>query len=357
MPWRAFGWATVQLLAGGALVGGLGGVWLWTTGAWGPMWDVLLHWNGEYYEWSWGDTFYKIRIIGAYFAPFSLLHLVAIPVAIHATGRREPTRALIAALYLGWLTQAAVLQKVFDYVHAPPTVLAIAVLASARLPVGPVVFGWCLLAGLLHHAVGEQAWFVRLEKKYPTTFGQYVPKHASMRPARLALWPRCWCDGSLALKDDLSYYESIPSMPDWVNLHVVADYLRTQQVGDRDVIAWHDSTHPLYLDLDIQPGIRFPHVITVMRMTRKIPTIQAETFASPARFVVSDLVAVSHVQSMTIACPAHATTTLPDTFPDELRGVYPWNQPVVYRAGRYVVHRVDQPHGVIAFPLPGAKKD
>src|SRR5437763_10397174 len=102
---------TVYLLAGGLIAGGLGSLWLVRTGAWGPMWDVLLNWNQEYYRWSWGDLWYKVRLVSAYFGPFSLLHFAAVPVALVAVVRREPNRAVLAALYLGWLAQATVIQK------------------------------------------------------------------------------------------------------------------------------------------------------------------------------------------------------------------------------------------------------
>ncbi|MBO0697888.1 MAG: hypothetical protein J2P46_05820, partial [Zavarzinella sp.] len=114
-PRRAAVFDAAGLLAGGLIAGAAGTLWLVRTGAWSPMWDVLRNWNPEYYKWSWADTWYKVRLVSAYFAPFSLLHFVAIPVALVAIVRRDGSRATLAALYLGWLAQATLVQKTFDY--------------------------------------------------------------------------------------------------------------------------------------------------------------------------------------------------------------------------------------------------
>jgi hypothetical protein len=140
-------------------------------------------------------------------------------------------------------------------------------------------------------------------------------------------------------------------------LHTVGNYLRTLDVKDGELICWHDSTHPLYIDLDIQPGIRFIHVITNLRVKNNIPAIRAEVFRSPAKYIVSDLVAVAHMQPIDTNYSAGPTNTLPDDLPNALHDCYPWNQPVIYRVGRYLVHRVDTPRGEIGFPLPGAPKE
>jgi hypothetical protein len=345
------------LVFGGLLVGGIGTVWLMITGTWSHMWDVMLNWNGEYYDWSWKETLYKIRVTTAYFAPFSLLHVVALPLALYAIVRKEAARALIGALYLGWLAEAALLQKTFDYAHAPPTLLAIAVIALYRLPIGPVLLVWCVLGSLANEHLAKAEWFKSAQQAKPITMTQMVPAHSIARWSRLQYWPRCWQDNSLELKDRLTYYRNIHCAPEWENLHLVAEYLRTQEVGDGDVICWHDATHPLYLELNIKPGIRFPHVITVMRMKSKIPTIRDEAFRSSAKFIVSDLMAVAHIEPIDMEVIPSEVDRLPSDFPNSLRDVYPWNQPPIYRVGRYMVHRVDTPRGEIDFPLPGETQD
>jgi hypothetical protein len=356
---RAALWDTLALVAGGILAGAAGTVWLVRTGTWPHMWDVLLNWNQEYYRWSWADLWYKIKLVSAYFAPFSLLHFVAIPLAVIAIFRRDPTRAILAALYLGWLTQATVIQKVFDYAHAPPMILGIAVLASYRLPVGPVFLVWCIAAGLANEFAAKSEWMTWMKRNHPITTRVAVPHHPIAQRDRLALWGRCWHDNSWELKDQLSFYPYTHSIPQWAELQLVADFLRSKNLQDRELICWHDSTHPLYVWLEVRPGLRFPHVITAMKFRSKLDVIRREAFESPARYVVSDLVAVSYSMKEPFGPfpPPGPTDRLPPEFPSWGKDVYPWNQPVVFQAGRFIVHEVKDPRGEIDFPLPDALKE
>ena len=345
------------ILTGGLLAGAAGTAWLVRSGTWGPMWDVLLNWNGEYYRWSWANLWYKVKLVTAYFPPFSLLNLVAIPVAIFALFRGGAERAVLAALYLGWLAQATVIQKEFDYAHAPTILLGLAVLAAHRWPVGPIFLAWCVAGGLTHELAGRSEWLTKLTDRYPMTSRMVVPAHSSGRADRVRLWPRCFEDDSWELKDRLTHFHEVHCAPDWADLARVAEFLRSRDVGDGDLICWHDTTHPLYVQLHVRPGFRFPHVITAMKFKSKLPAIRAEAFASRARYVVSDLVPVTYTASFGPAPPPGPIDTLPPEFPEWGTTVYPWNQPVVFRAGRYFVHEIRQPTGEIEFPLPDAVKD
>jgi hypothetical protein len=343
----------IGVLAGGLIAGAAGSVWLIRTGTWDPMWDVLLNWNQEYYHWSWAKLWYKIKLVSAYFPPFSLLHFVAVPVAVFAFFRRDAKRAILSALYVGWLLQATVIQKEFAYAHYPPTLLGLAVLAIHRWPVGPVFLAWCIAAGLVNEFAGHSAEFKHWEKAYPVSTRVVVPDHPIVRADRLALWGRCWSDGSWELKDRLTYYHDIHCAPDWADLQRVADFLKTQNVKDHELICWHDTTHPLYVWLGARPAIRYPHVITAMKFKSKRDQIRREAFESGARFVVSDLVPATYLcPALGPAPPPGPASELPAGFPAWGKDVYPWNQPVVFRAGRYVVHEVREPRGEIVFPLP-----
>ena len=352
---RAAVYDTLALLAGGLLAGAAGSVWLVRTGAWGPMWDVLLNWNQEYYHWSWADLWYKVRVATAYFGPFSLLHFAAVPVAVVAVVRRDPNRALLAALYLGWLAQATVIQKTFDYAHYPPTLLGLAVLAAHRWPVGPVFLSWCVAAGLVNEFAGNSPWLTNLQRLNPVAARTVLPHHPIARADRLALWVRCWTDGSWELKDRLTFYHDIHCAPDWGDLQRVADFLATKHLKDRELICWHDSTHPLYVWLNVRPAIRYPHVITAMKFRSKRDQIRREAFESPARYVVSDLVPATYLSGpLGPPPPPGPASDLPAGFPAWGKDVYPWNQPVVFRAGRYFVHEIRAPRGEIIFPMPKA---
>lgn len=352
---------TTMLFAGGATVGIFGVMWLYFTGTWSPMWDVLLNWNGEYYNWSPDYLWAKTRWLFHYFPPFSLLHYVAILFSLVSVVRRHEanrSRAFLAAFYLGWLLQATIIQKEFDYAHSPPMILAIAVVASVWLPVGPVLFLWCLSGSLINQHLEQLPLLRRWNAHQPNTFRMVVPDHSIASEYRLKRWGRCWTDGSWKLKDELTNYKDIHCVPDWDSLNDVTEFLRQQNVGDRDVICWHDSTHPIYIALQIRPGIRYPHVMTAMKFRSKLPLIQQETFTSPARFIVADLVPCLYLEPNGPHCPAEpgAIDQLPNFFPKWDADVYPWNQQPIFRSGRYVVFRSTNPHGTIEFPLPEGLK-
>jgi hypothetical protein len=271
--------------------------------------------------------------------------------------RRDATRAVLAALYLGWLAQATIIQKEFDYAHAPPTLLGLAVLASLRVPVGPIFFAWCIAAGFINIFAGNSEWMNELRGRFRITVSIVVPHHPATRAERLALWPRCWHDGSWELKDRLTFFEDVPSTPNWTDLQRVADFLRTKELKDRELICWHDSTHPLYVWLEIKPAIRYPHLITAMKFKSKRDQIRKEAFESPARYVVSDIAPIEFLNPLGPRPPSGPTTSLPPDFPSWRDDIFPWNQPVVFRAGRFFVHRVENPRGEIVFPLPPGSWD
>jgi hypothetical protein len=349
---------TLAVLGGGIVVGAIGSIWLIATGTWGPMWEVLLHWNGEYYKWSLADVFWKCQMVFSYFAPFSVLHFAALPLAIYSmVDRRQEHsgRALLAALYFGWLAQATLVQKGFDYAHSPPVILAIALLACWRLPVGQVLLIWCLIGASLNQLFPQVV--NALEEKRPATGRIVLPVHPALQASRLQYWPRCWYDDSWELKDRLTHFDNIHCTPNWEELAQVEAFLRTLDLQDRDLICWHDSTHPLYVRLGIKPGFRFPHVMTSMKFRSKLPVLQEEAFHSPARYIVSDLVPVDYLHKVTRFPTPGPANSLPKDFPEWGPSTYPWNQPVVFQAGRFFVHRVDHPHGQITFPLPEWAED
>ena len=124
------------------------------------------------------------------------------------------------------------------------------------------------------------------------------------------------------------------SLPDsngltnWTDLTRVAEYLASREVRGRDVIAFNESTHPLYLMMNLTPFFRFIQsnlVVDVMRSHHD--EVLRELSSSHARFVVTDL-------SSILARPDTPTYAVPAPWNER----YPWNLPVVFRAGRYFVH-------------------
>jgi len=360
------------LLTGGALAGGLGSAWLFATGAWPYMWDVLLNWNGEYYDWSMPEMDRRVRQVLGYFAPWSLLHVLAIPMALFALVRaktwrvgqiegQKPCRidqALIAALYLGWLVEAVFLQKGFHYSQTPPLLLAIAVATSQRFNVGPILIGWCLIGAIINHYYKSsetlKGWLDGFSETAPHLVPIAIPRHKLINKEWRSVWWQCVTEGSSPwLKDHLSGYHHIHCEPTWVELEEVRRFLEQLQVKDGELACWDDSSHPLYLALKIRPAIRFMHVNTALDFRSKRPVIRQELIASGHKYAVSDLdfpqflYGTDYDDSL-----SDQPLELPEDFPCFARNVYPWNQPIIFRAGRYSVHRVENPIDEIRLPFP-----
>ena len=99
------------------------------------------------------------------------------------------------------------------------------------------------------------------------------------------------------------------------------------------MLCFNESTHPLYSMLDIEPSVRFiqSNLIVQVFRSRRLDVMQ-ELRAAHARFVVTDLSAI-------LAKP----DTPIDAVPAPWHERYPWNLPVVFRAGRYLVHEPAEP--------------
>ena len=227
------------LVGGGTLVGAAGMAWVVGSGALAPMWDVFTNWNPEYYKWDMEEASVRVQRLFMYFPLFSLAHFVALPLAAWAVFKGLLTweangafdRSLLSALYLGWAVEATFLQKGFDYVHAPVVLLALAVLAVHRLPVGPVAVGWVLIAGAAWHTAERvpsvMNEMMELCAARPNTFDAALPYSQLVNERRLVLWPRCFRDGATSeLMDELSAYPKVHCVPTWTELDEVAAFLR-----------------------------------------------------------------------------------------------------------------------------------
>jgi hypothetical protein len=242
------------------------------------------------------------------FRPWGLVHLLAVPAAVAALRGRQ---ALLAAFYLGWLVQAAYLQKGHEYVLAPTVLLALTLLAARLVGMSPRPVGRVALLGV--------AAFLAV-------------RHPVLDPGRLALWPRCWHDGGAELRDRLRLVGE-PLGTDWADLARVAGFLRRLDLRDGELTCYHNFTHPLLLDLGLKPSTPYLHFDTVLHaFPRRQQQVRRALAASPQRCVVSDLLAVGLPRGQTEA-----------ELPPEWAGLYPWSEPVVFRAGRYAVHRVTGP--------------
>jgi hypothetical protein len=322
------------LLCGGLLTGGVGIAWLMATGAWPAFLDIFLDWNREYLLVSrrqWGVTWLVWRL-----RPWGLVHLVAMPVAlvilfqgIKSRGRRTPaasllecTPALLAALYLGWVLQVLLLQQGFDYHRVPAMLLGLTLLIGAGLPSGRV--GWAVLAGFLVWAALH---------------------HPMLHANRATAWPLCVRYGSTPeLRDRLTMTGVVNS----TELRPIRDYLAKRHLKPGELTSYDWRTNLLYVELGLKPSTRFVTVdSTLLFYPGHRDIVLRELNKSHQHYVVTDL----ETRIMTDAEMREVgPDKLPPAFPPQLRKVFPWSEPIVFRSGRYLVHRVTGPVKVL---VPG----
>jgi hypothetical protein len=354
-----------SVLAGCLTVGLLLVVWLQLSGAWPSFLDATLGtWNEEYFRLA-GTLREHSRQVFVRLWPWSLVHVVALPAAALAIFRafrkgpsKEPTaEALLSAFYIAWWIQANYLQRQYDYHLAPSVFLALAFLAGQAQRVAPkFALAFALPALALWAAI-------------------YHP----LFDGRLVLWAQCCREGSTpAMRDALTLVrdsaaprwidERAPShlrnqrlrdrevadydpptlsvAPRWVDLERVASYLRQQGVRDRELTCYDLSTLPLYLELNVEPSTRFVMLYAIVTMfNTHWAELAEEVKASPQRFIVTDLQALPGVTAEKAAQvrpgqPLALPPDMPSHFgASPLGNLYPWSEPVVFRAGRYFVHR------------------
>ena len=373
-----------KLILGGVIAGIPGVLWLVISGAWPYFIDIFLNWNPAYLSDA-GSIWTRFNTVFDCFRPWSLLHFAAFPFALlalwearvwsvragepvkvpakwwlyrpAASGREASARAILAAFYLAWMTQVVFLQKAFDYVHVPLTFLGMAVLAGQRWCFGFAYLLWFIATGLLMNVADVSPPLARAVQAIdPGDTHVRLEKHPLANWEVVKLWPRCFAEGGTPeLRDRIGQYTDIHCGTNWEELGAVAAYLRALDppLGPGELNCWDDSTHPLYLMLNLEPATRYMHYGTAFGIKPKRAEIAAAVRASRQRYVVSDLLrttwdrhAVYQAQSWRAGDP------LPVWLPANERQKFPWNQPVVFRAGRYVVHKIDptQPLGVIRVP-------
>jgi hypothetical protein len=263
----------VLCTAGGLIAGAAGCAWLLATSAWADFWEVM-SWNRQYvvHDISGGQRWLILAGFAVRLFPWLLVHFAALPLACRdlwrpgRTGEEAVGGRLLAALYVGWLIQAVALQHLYDYVHVPALLLAMAVLCRhlAAMPRGPTRTA---LAAVLLLGVA-----VRLP---------------GLTVQRLELWHRCLREGSSALLRDRL---SLLPRTNWAELDGVRDFLRQQGVKDGELTCYSMRTLPVCVDLGVQPATRFflqENILTILRKQRG--RVLADVAASGQRYFVCDL--------------------------------------------------------------------
>jgi hypothetical protein len=324
-PWRRLVLDGLGCLFGGLTAGAAGVAWLWASGAWPSFVDVVFVWNREYVgarvtAGGWLPFLgFAVRLF-----PWVLVHLAAVPLALGQVWQavRQPAKttvapALLAAFYLGWLLQAFCLQHPFDYVHVPPVLLGLTVLACSCAAAHPVLSGR-LVGAFLAVCV---------------LFG-YGPLLGN----RLALWPRCVAEVASSAGVSAELRDRLRLLPkaSWTDLRRVRDFLSGQGVRDGEVTCFSMPTTPLYLDLDVRPSTRYfflQNDLTLFRERRGL--IKGELAGSRQRFVVCDLLwyAMNVTEEDLRAADAGKGLSLPPQWHTPC----PWSERIVFRSGRYAV--------------------
>lgn len=313
------------LLVGGGLVGLAGIAWLVSTGAWEPFWSTVREWNPGYFQ-AGREHWRVARLLGAAFrfGPWSLLVLPAfVPAALwlKAVFRADPDsprrqHALLAVIWVAWLAQTLLLQHQFDYVFVPVVVLSFVMVATwvaewpawpMRMPVSMVFLGLVL--------VGSPV----------------------LRPERLAVWSRCWSEGSsTAVRQRLALVHN----PHWEDLQRAERFLRDHDAHDRNVLCYHNSLVYLYQDLGLRPPTRYVYLESYLAFFRdRRRSILEEVRAAGATYVVTDLLSTGLRAEQARLPGRRKDDPYPPQFPDAARRQYPWNLPVVFRAGSILIHR------------------
>ncbi len=303
-----------SILFGGLVIGVIGTVWLLANGAWPHFIDTMTAWNPEYFaagkaRWT-GE---RLQGLVMRFQPWMWLHGLAVPLSLFALGRaiwrkerstRESTLAMLSGFYLGWLVQSLTLQHLMDYIHVPAVMLAIAVLAGCEWGV-PNPF----------KAVAAVAFF-----------GLAAFMSPLLSPDRLAVWNRCLDEGSspevrMALTD--------VAFPDYENMERVIDYLKDQNPADGQVTCYNVHSIHIYDRLGLKPSTRY---LSLSSLVCLFPSRSGDIYSavdgSRQRFVVTEL-----LESKQQNDGVDPSVTEPRNFP--------WRHPVVFTAGNYQVHRVD----------------
>lgn len=329
------------ILVGGLLIGSAGISWLIASGTWAHFWEMAIEWNPTYFEvgrerWTW-DRLFRQQLR---YYPFSLAHLTAIPLACWFLWNNQRTdrpqflqERMLSAVYLGWLFQTFYFQHLFDYIHVPELMLAITL----------TVYGCQKFLLQL-----EQVQSVSIEARFHATPCGFVLASLTIlvcvffspatRISRVQHWADCLQQGSTPeIKTALQHFP----LPHWVELEPALEFLRRQNLKDGELTVHNVYLVHAYAALQLKPSSRFVYLDVLTRVFREHqPEIVTSLDQSGHRYILSSLLENGMTLEDSREVDPQTPHALPPTFPEEHRGEFPYQHPVVFRSGQYVVHRV-----------------
>ena len=328
---------TVGLLIGGMSLGagGLGA--LWFTGAWSSFWDIMLNWNPDYVS-ATNSVEERIRFYTIHFGtffPWSVMVVLSVLGSTRILMRQFVNRLkkseddlqqdhspapLLCACLLGWLAEYVVLQRPHDYVLVGMTLLGLTTLlavsdATNRVRRWQVVAWTIVVCSLIHHP--------------------------ALHPRRLDAWKECLAQGSTPeMRQRLSMNTGI-GKTDWPDLKRIQAFLEKRGVRDGEVTCYSVSTHPLYLEMGINAPTRYPYLdLLINYHPSQVNNISQTVYESSHRYLVADVWSAGVEFHPREFEKVESSSTYPRGFPGEKLKEFPWNQPLLFRAGRYTVHWV-----------------
>ena len=332
------------VIGAGAVVGLLGILWMVNAGCWTYFVEMMTSWNGDYYQA--GRSRWNLERLQAHasrFWPWVMFHLPAIVISI------RNRRSLLCACYQGWLLQAVLLQQLFDYVHVPGVILAIAICIRS-------------VTEQLHEVQITAASQVRSESAARFPFGlasgfasviviMSIVSSGFNIQSRLTNLKPCFsaCVGGL-LPTDVRDSISQSPFPCWAELEPLIDHLREMSIPDRELLAYNGNLIHLYPRLKFDPPTRFVYLDVLARcFPRRRQEMLQEVERCNVRYVVANLREdgwEDHVPP-NMLLPAALEARRTELF-------FPYNQRPVFRSGSYVLFEVDSPPGSLTseyFPL------
>ncbi len=335
------------VLTGGLLLGLMGIGWLVQTGTWPHFIEMILEWNPTYFEvgsdrWTW-DRLWREQLR---FMPFSLFHLLAIPIAVSQIAktifntknpeRKEHSDLLLCGLYLGWLVQSFTMQHLFDYVHVPEIFLGMTLVVRRA--------GKMTEQLLAIPACGEKSSFSSKDLCLGASL-LFVVFAMFTNPAtnwnRLCYWPACLTQGSTPqVRSAIQHFP----LPDWVELQPALDFLSELKLRDGELTVHNVHLVHAYRELNLKPSTRFVYLDVLTRIFHRdhAEEIISELDRSGHRYVLSGLIENGMSPLDVRQDSGSLMHSLPAAFPSEHLQEFPYHYPVVFRSGQYVVHRVDK---------------
>lgn len=323
------------LVAAGATVGLLGILWMVNAGCWTSFVEMMTSWNGDYYQagrsrWN----LERFQAHAARFWPWVLIHIPAFVISV------KNRHSMLCACYLGWMMQAILLQQLFDYIHVPGVMLAIAISVhkiaeqlqglpsvgdssspsrnALRFQFSPVscVAGLILFISVISSGISIQSRLTYFHPCFSACLGESLPTN---------------------IRDSISQ----SPFPSWAELEPLIDKLRELNVSDRELLAYNGNLIHLYPRLKLDPPTRFVYVDVLARcFPRRRPEMLQEIAHRNVRYVVANLREDGWEDNV----PSGRLLPTPlETCRTQL--FFPYNQRAVFRSGSYVLFEVDSPPG------------